>query len=111
MAENGRTGRINSTPATAPAATELVARRNRRDAVAPGMVSTRLHDSSSTLWQCDSSGNTIPTASLRTVDECVGVFVFPAEEKLSGYGTDRVVEVNAGRTCLDALRRSARHSQ
>jgi hypothetical protein len=35
-------------------------------------------------------------ARLGTVDERVGVVVYLDAEKLSGYGTDRVVEVNGG---------------
>ena len=38
----------------------------------------------------------IPMGRLGTVDECVGVFLYLASEKLSGYVTGQIIEVNGG---------------
>ena len=38
----------------------------------------------------------IPMARLGTADECVGAFVYFASERLSGYVTGQILEVNGG---------------
>jgi 3-oxoacyl-[acyl-carrier protein] reductase len=39
---------------------------------------------------------TIPMARLGTADECVGAFVYFASDRLSGYVTGQILEVNGG---------------
>lgn len=82
--------------ATKGLAKELVGRRIRVNAVSPGVVTTPFHDKFSTPEQLEAMRQTIPMARLGTVDECVGAFVYLASEKLSGYVTGQVIEVNGG---------------
>ncbi len=82
--------------ATKGLAKELVGRCIRVNAVSPGVVTTPFHDKFSTPEQLESMRQTIPMARLGTVDECVGAFIYLASEKLSGYVTGQIIEVNGG---------------
>jgi 3-oxoacyl-[acyl-carrier protein] reductase len=39
---------------------------------------------------------TIPIGRVGTPEECVGAYLFPASEALSGYIVGQIVEVNGG---------------
>ena len=77
-------------------AKELVGRGIRVNAVSPGVVTTPFHEKFSTAEQLESMRLTIPMRRLGTVDECVGAFLYLASEKLSGYVTGQIIEVNGG---------------
>jgi 3-oxoacyl-[acyl-carrier protein] reductase len=82
--------------ATRSLARELVGKRIRVNAVAPGVITTPFHDKFSTPEQLESMRLTIPMGRLGTADECVGAFVYLASEQLSGYVTGQIIEVNGG---------------
>jgi 3-oxoacyl-[acyl-carrier protein] reductase len=77
-------------------AKELVGRRIRVNAVAPGVIVTPFHDKYSTPEQMEAMRLSIPMARLGTADECVGAFLYLASERLSGYVTGQIIEVNGG---------------
>jgi 3-oxoacyl-[acyl-carrier protein] reductase len=82
--------------ATRSLAKELVDKRIRVNAVAPGVITTPFHDKFSTAEQLEIMRLTIPMRRLGTADECVGAFIYLASEQLSGYVTGQVIEVNGG---------------
>jgi 3-oxoacyl-[acyl-carrier protein] reductase len=82
--------------ATRSLAKELVGKRIRVNAVAPGVIATPFHDKFSTSEQLESMRMTIPMGRLGTSDECVGAFIYLASEQLSGYVTGQIIEVNGG---------------
>lgn len=82
--------------ATKGLAKELVGRRIRVNAVSPGVVLTPFHEKFSTPEQLETMRLTIPMGRLGQVDECVGAFLYFASERLSGYVTGQVIEVNGG---------------
>ena len=82
--------------ATKGLAKELVPKGIRVNAVSPGVVVTPFHDKFSTPQQMETMRQTIPMGRLGTVDECVGAFLYFASEKMSGYVTGQVMEINGG---------------
>jgi 3-oxoacyl-[acyl-carrier protein] reductase len=82
--------------ATRGLAKELAKDRIRVNAVSPGVITTPFHEKFSTPEQLESMRLTIPMARLGTADECVGAFVYFASERLSGYVTGQILEVNGG---------------
>jgi 3-oxoacyl-[acyl-carrier protein] reductase len=82
--------------ATHGLAKELARDRIRVNAVSPGVITTPFHEKFSTPEQLESMRLTIPMARLGTADECVGAFVYFASERLSGYVTGQILEVNGG---------------
>lgn len=82
--------------ATRSLAKELVGKRIRVNAVAPGVIATPFHDKFSTPAQLESMRMTIPMGRLGTADECVGAFIYLASDALSGYVTGQIIEVNGG---------------
>ena len=82
--------------ATRGLAKELVKDRIRVNAVAPGVIATPFHDRYSTPQLLESFKATIPMNRLGTPDECAGAFLFLASEKMSGYMTGQILEVNGG---------------
>jgi 3-oxoacyl-[acyl-carrier protein] reductase len=77
-------------------ARELAGDNIRVNAVSPGVVTTPFHDRYSTPAQLETMRATIPLGRLGTAEECAGTFLYLASEKLSGYVTGQVVEVNGG---------------
>ena len=77
-------------------AKELVGQRIRVNAVSPGVVTTPFHEKFSTPEQLESMRLSIPMRRLGTVDECMGAFLYFASERLSGYVTGQIIEVNGG---------------
>ncbi len=82
--------------ATRGLAKELVGDGVRVNAVAPGVIVTPLHDRHSSEQQLESFKATIPMGRLGTADECAGAFLFLASDRLSGYVTGQILEVNGG---------------
>jgi len=77
-------------------AKELVKDRIRVNAVAPGVIETPFHDGHSSPEVLKNFANAIPMGRLGTAEECVGAFLFLADEDASGYITGQIVEVNGG---------------
>jgi 3-oxoacyl-[acyl-carrier protein] reductase len=82
--------------ATKSMAKELVARKIRVNAVAPGVITTPFHEKFSTPAQLETMRLTIPMARLGTAEECVGAFLYLASEKLSSYVTGQIIDINGG---------------
>ena len=68
----------------------------RVNAVAPGVIMTPFHERYSTPAQLEASARGIPMGRLGTAEECVGAYEFLASERMSGYITGQVIEVNGG---------------
>ena len=77
-------------------AKELVKDGIRVNAVSPGVIMTPFHERYSTQEQLAAMQATIPMDRLGTPDDCVGAFLYLASDKLSGYVTGQVMEVNGG---------------
>jgi 3-oxoacyl-[acyl-carrier protein] reductase len=77
-------------------AKELVGRGIRVNAVAPGVIVTPFHEKYSTPEQMEAMRLAIPMARLGSADECVGAFLYLASERMSGYVTGQIIEVNGG---------------
>src|SRR3954463_14110967 len=77
-------------------AKELVKDRIRVNAVSPGVIMTPFHERYSTAEQLAAMQKTIPMDRLGTADECVGAFLYLASERMSGYVTGQMLEVNGG---------------
>jgi 3-oxoacyl-[acyl-carrier protein] reductase len=82
--------------ATHGLAKELVKDGIRVNAVSPGVILTPFHEKFTTAQQLESFRATIPMNRLGRADECVGAFLYLASEKLSGYVTGQIIEVNGG---------------
>jgi 3-oxoacyl-[acyl-carrier protein] reductase len=82
--------------ATKGLAKELVGKRIRVNAVSPGVVVTPFHEKYTSPEQLEIMRKTIPMGRLGTVDECIGAFLYFASERLSGYVTGQIIEVNGG---------------
>ena len=70
--------------------------RIRVNAVSPGVIMTPFHERYSTPEQLAAMQKTIPMDRLGTADECVGAFLYLASERMSGYVTGQMLEVNGG---------------
>jgi 3-oxoacyl-[acyl-carrier protein] reductase len=77
-------------------ATELAPDRIRVNAVAPGTVATRFHEQYSTPEKLEATRRRIPLQRLGTPDDCVGALLFLASERLAGYVTGQIIELNGG---------------
>jgi 3-oxoacyl-[acyl-carrier protein] reductase len=77
-------------------AKELAPLNIRVNAVAPGVIDTPFHDGHSTPDILASFASAIPMKRLGTAEECVGAFLFLADNAMSGYVTGQIIEVNGG---------------
>ena len=77
-------------------AKELAPSGVRVNAVAPGVIMTAFHERYSTPAQLEASVRGIPLGRLGTAEDCVGAYEFLASERMSGYITGQVIEVNGG---------------
>ncbi len=77
-------------------AKELIPRRIRVNAVAPGVITTPFHEKFTTAQQLEAMMSSIPMGRLGTAQECVGAFLYLASNALSGYVTGQIIEVNGG---------------
>ncbi|KFG69866.1 SDR family NAD(P)-dependent oxidoreductase [Microvirga sp. BSC39] len=77
-------------------AKELVKDGVRVNAVSPGVIMTPFHERYSTPEQLAAMQATIPMDRLGTAEDCVGAFLYLASDRLSGYVTGQIMEVNGG---------------
>ncbi|MEM5501300.1 SDR family oxidoreductase [Ahrensia kielensis] len=77
-------------------ATELAPDGIRVNAVSPGTIATDFHERYSTKEKLEKTRNAIPLRRLGTADDCAPAYVFFASERLSGYVTGQVFEINGG---------------
>jgi len=77
-------------------AKELIGRRIRVNAVAPGVIATPFHERYSDSAAMEALRKTIPFGRVGTPEECVGAYLFLASEELSGYVVGQIIEVNGG---------------
>ncbi|MGA2792809.1 MAG: SDR family oxidoreductase [Roseiarcus sp.] len=77
-------------------AKELIGRKIRVNAVAPGVIATPFHERYSSEAQLEAMRLTIPLGRIGTPEECVGAYLFLASEMLSGYIIGQIIEVNGG---------------
>ena len=68
----------------------------RVNAVAPGVILTPFHERYSNAEQLAASARSIPMGRLGTAEECVGAYEFLASQRMSGYITGQIIEVNGG---------------
>ncbi len=77
-------------------AKELVGKKIRVNAVAPGLIATPFHDRYTDAETFETQRRTIPLGRAGTPEECVGAYLFLASEALSGYIVGQIIEVNGG---------------
>ena len=77
-------------------AKELIGKKIRVNAVAPGVIATPFHDRYTRPEQLEAQRQTIPIGRVGTPEECVGAYLFLASESLSGYVVGQIIEVNGG---------------
>lgn len=77
-------------------AREMAPHGVRVNGVAPGVILTDFHARNSTPEQLEGARRGIPMGRLGTADECVGAYLFLADDVLSGYITGQIIEVNGG---------------
>ena len=68
----------------------------RVNAVAPGIIQTPLQDRATSPEAMEALRTTIPMRRIGTPEDCVGAYLFLACERLAGYVTGQVIEVNGG---------------
>ena len=77
-------------------AKELIGKKIRVNAVAPGVIATPFHDRYTNETQLEAQRLTIPLGRIGAPEECVGAFLFLASEMLSSYVVGQIIEVNGG---------------
>jgi 3-oxoacyl-[acyl-carrier protein] reductase len=77
-------------------AKELAPEGIRVNAVSPGVVLTPIHARLSTPEIMRDFLAAVPMGRAAVPDECVGAYLFLASERLSGYITGQILEVNGG---------------
>jgi len=77
-------------------AKELIRKKIRVNAVAPGVIATPFHDRYTDPSAMEALRRTIPAERVGTAEECVGAYLFLASEALSGYVVGQIIEVNGG---------------
>jgi len=81
---------------TRSTAKELAAHHIRCNAVSPGTIGTDFHRRYSTPERLEKIAAEIPMGRIGVAEDCVGAYLFLASERLAGYGTGQIVEVNGG---------------
>lgn len=82
--------------ATRNLAKELAGAHIRVNGVSPGVIATPFHERYSTPEILEGMRKTIPMGVIGSPDDCVGAYLFFASDRLSGYVTGQVLEVNGG---------------
>ncbi len=77
-------------------AKELIGKKIRVNAVAPGVIATPFHDRYTDAAAMETLRRTIPLGRIGTAEDCVGAYLFLASEALSGYVVGQIIEVNGG---------------
>ena len=77
-------------------ARELAPDNIRANAISPGTIMTDFHKRYSSEEKLEKTRCSIPLQRLGTPEDCSSAYVFLASEKLSGYITGQVLEINGG---------------
>jgi 3-oxoacyl-[acyl-carrier protein] reductase len=77
-------------------AKEVAAQGIRVNVVAPGVIATDMQDRVTSPEQLRAAANQIPMRRVGEPDDCTGAFLYLCSDKLSGYVTGQVIEVNGG---------------
>ncbi len=77
-------------------ARELADRQIRVNAISPGTIDTAFHELFSSREKLEKTRVTIPLQRLGEAEDCAGTALYLACERLSGYVTGQVIEVNGG---------------
>jgi 3-oxoacyl-[acyl-carrier protein] reductase len=64
--------------------------------VSPGVIATDMQDRVTSPEQLRSTAMLIPMRRVGAPDECTGAFLYLRSDKLCGYVTGQVIEVNGG---------------
>ena len=68
----------------------------RVNAVAPGIIETDLQDRHTSREVLDQLARATPLGRNAPAEDCVGAYLFLASERMSGFVTGQVIEVNGG---------------
>ena len=68
----------------------------RINAISPGTITTKFHEQYSLPEKLENTRLKIPMKRLGTAADCVGSVMFLSSEKLSGYITGQILEINGG---------------
>ena len=68
----------------------------RINAISPGTITTKFHEQYSSPEKLENTRLKIPMKRLGTAIDCVGSVMFLSSEKLSGYITGQILEINGG---------------
>lgn len=77
-------------------AIELGGEGIRVNCVSPGVILTPFHERFSTPEKLEGVRKNIPLQRLGTPEDCIGIYLLLASEKLAGYIHGQVIEVNGG---------------
>ena len=77
-------------------ARELAPDGIRVNAVSPGVILTPIHDGLTSPAVLEQLRAAVPMGRLGRAEECSGAMLFLASERLSGYVTGQIIEVNGG---------------
>ncbi len=77
-------------------AKEVATEGIRVNVVSPGVIATDLQDRVTSPEQLRNTALQIPMRRVGTPDECTGAFLYLCSDKLCGYVTGQVIEVNGG---------------
>lgn len=77
-------------------AKELAKEGIRINVVSPGVIATDMQERVTSSTQLAATTTQIPMGRIGDPDDCVGAFLYLCSERLSGYVTGQVVEVNGG---------------
>ena len=68
----------------------------RVNALSPGVIMTPFHERFSTAEQLKAMQAMIPMDRLGTPEECAGLLLFLASDRMSSYITGQIIEINGG---------------
>jgi 3-oxoacyl-[acyl-carrier protein] reductase len=77
-------------------AKELAREGIRVNVVSPGVIATDMQDRVTSPEQLKVATTQIPMGHVGEPDDCVGTFLYLCSDRLSGYVTGQVIEVNGG---------------
>ena len=77
-------------------ARELAPDQIRANAISPGTIVTDFHKRYSSTEKLEATRLSIPLQRLGLAEDCAPAYVFLSSEKLSGYITGQVLEINGG---------------
>ena len=77
-------------------AKELAKEKIRINVVSPGVIDTEMQHRVTSQEQLKATTTQIPMGRVGDPDDCVGTFLYLCSDRLSGYVTGQVVEVNGG---------------